>query len=291
MSNVIALHGAKSRQFYADKIGNAIGKSVEGFIEAGRWLTVAKEDLRHGEFEAMAREDLNMSPQTARKLMSIAEHPVISNRAHVRDLPPSWGTLYELTKVGNRELEAAISDGRINPKMERKDVALLAPKKAASGSKKPPREDDAARKALQSEAGRKVLDEGMSLEQAAAAMGLPSVQGVKLGIAREEGRREALRDLGTTPPPAVVKTEVKSEATGALLAQATLAQVMDRLVELVKPQGKPPKPSYQERAKIFCDLLERTHTAAMDVSSEDERRAKARGDLQGLSITGKGKHK
>ena len=32
-------------------------------------------------------------------LMAIAEHPAISNTNHGSYLPPSWGTLYELTKV------------------------------------------------------------------------------------------------------------------------------------------------------------------------------------------------
>ena len=48
----------------------------------------------------MIEADLPFSPQTARKLMAVANHPVLSNHAHVRVLPPSWGTLYELTKLG-----------------------------------------------------------------------------------------------------------------------------------------------------------------------------------------------
>lgn len=34
----------KTRRFYFDKISSALGKSVEGFIEAGRWLIEAKEE-------------------------------------------------------------------------------------------------------------------------------------------------------------------------------------------------------------------------------------------------------
>jgi hypothetical protein len=54
------------------------------------------DKLPHGEFEATVKK--HMSPQTARKLMLIAKHPVISDRAHARDLPPSWYTLYLLTQ-------------------------------------------------------------------------------------------------------------------------------------------------------------------------------------------------
>jgi hypothetical protein len=43
----------------------------------------------------------------------LAGHPIISNTAHTRHLPPTWGTLYELTKVPADVLKTAINDGRI----------------------------------------------------------------------------------------------------------------------------------------------------------------------------------
>lgn len=101
--------------------------AVEGFIEAGRWLIEAKDDLQHGEFEKMVQDDLQMSPRTGRRFMEIARHPVISNRTLLSDLPPAWGALYELTKVEPAVLKAAIKDGRVNPKMERKEVAARRP--------------------------------------------------------------------------------------------------------------------------------------------------------------------
>jgi hypothetical protein len=88
---------------------------------------LAKSDLDHGEFETMVRDDLKMDPSTARRLMAIAEHPIISNRAHGHVLPPSWRTLYELTKLPDATLKAAIRDGLIGPEMERKDVVKLKP--------------------------------------------------------------------------------------------------------------------------------------------------------------------
>jgi hypothetical protein len=47
--------------------------------------------------------------------MAIPGHPLISNRTHECDLPASWRTLYELTKVEPKVLQAAIKDGPINP--------------------------------------------------------------------------------------------------------------------------------------------------------------------------------
>jgi hypothetical protein len=78
----------------------------------------------------MVEQDLKMHPSTAQRLMKIAEHPVLSKAAHAQLLPPSWYTLYELTKVPDDILEAKIKDGKINPQMERKDIQSLLIKEA-----------------------------------------------------------------------------------------------------------------------------------------------------------------
>jgi hypothetical protein len=44
---------------------------------------------------------------------------------HADNLPPSWGTLYELTKLDDQQFSQALASGAINPGMERKDVAAL----------------------------------------------------------------------------------------------------------------------------------------------------------------------
>ena len=71
----------------------------------------------------MVRDDLKFSPRTARRVMEIARHTVISDRTRGSDVPPSWRTLYELTKVESKLLEVAIKEGRVNPKMERNSVS------------------------------------------------------------------------------------------------------------------------------------------------------------------------
>ena len=112
-------------QQWADRISAAWQKAVEAIVETGRLLIEAKQELRHGQFESMVQLKLPFTPSTARRLMAIAQHPVISNRAHVHVLPPSWGTLYELTKLDAPTLQARIRDGTITPKIERRDVAKL----------------------------------------------------------------------------------------------------------------------------------------------------------------------
>jgi hypothetical protein len=125
-----------TRRDYVKRIKAALGKSVVGFIEAGRELTKAKKDLdAHGEWMPLVEVDLGMSISMADRLMKIGSHPILSKSAHGPNLPPAWRTIYELTKVPPHRLEAKLKDGTINPQMGRKDVAELLP--ARRNKKKP----------------------------------------------------------------------------------------------------------------------------------------------------------
>jgi len=111
---------------WADRICTQLGKSVESIIDVGRLLVKAKADLVHGEWLRMFNDSLvPFTISTAQRLMKIAAHPQLSNTAHVQHLPPSWGTLYELTKVEPTRLKNAFRDGVITPDMPRKAVQDL----------------------------------------------------------------------------------------------------------------------------------------------------------------------
>ena len=113
-------------------------KSTTAIIETGRLLIQAKDCLEHGQWLEMVRAELPFAERTAQRLMAIASNPVIANAAHVSLLPPSWGTLYELTKLPSVELQAKISDGSINPRLERRDIAALLPNARKISSGPPP---------------------------------------------------------------------------------------------------------------------------------------------------------
>jgi hypothetical protein len=66
--------------------------SVDSIITVGRLIAEAKAELRHGEFSAKIRADLPFGPRTARRLMAVAQHPVIAKGTHASVLPPSWTT-------------------------------------------------------------------------------------------------------------------------------------------------------------------------------------------------------
>jgi hypothetical protein len=114
----------KDWSYYVIQITVAWQKSVSAIIVTGELLIEAKAKVGHGDWLKLV-EELPFSEDTAQRLMAIARHPVISNTDHVRYLPPSYGTLYELTKVPEQKLLAGIKDHVINPDMERKDVARL----------------------------------------------------------------------------------------------------------------------------------------------------------------------
>jgi hypothetical protein len=121
----------RDRHFYAERIRKAFGKSVAGFIEAGKELIRAKEGpnkLPHGQFTKMVEDDLSFGESTARMLMTIARHPVISNRDHGDVLPASWRTLYEFRRLPDEQLVQLLNAGTIHPALERKEAVALVKK-------------------------------------------------------------------------------------------------------------------------------------------------------------------
>jgi hypothetical protein len=102
-------------------------KVVESIIETGRLLIKAKEELGHGRFgEMIQRGDMLFRARTAQCLMAIARNPVLSNPQYVSHLPPSWGTLYDLTALpADRLVDLIEEDGRITPNLQRHEVKAL----------------------------------------------------------------------------------------------------------------------------------------------------------------------
>lgn len=107
---------------WAARISACWQASVHAILEVGRLLSAAKDALPHGAFETMVESDLPFSTSTAQRLMAVAGDPRLSNPAHVQLLPPSWGTLYELTKLSDEQFEAARTGGIIRPDMMRRDL-------------------------------------------------------------------------------------------------------------------------------------------------------------------------
>lgn len=86
-----------------------LGTSVEAILRTGQDLIAAKGSCTHGEFgQLFDRESahyVGMGIRSAQKLIAIAGHPAVANAKHVSLLPPSWGTLYELSRAEVADVE------------------------------------------------------------------------------------------------------------------------------------------------------------------------------------------
>lgn len=109
---------------WANVIRAHLGQTVAGIVQVGRDLIEAKADLPHGEWLPLL-ERVGVNDSTARKFMSVAAHPALANQERVHDLPPSWGTLYELSRIPEDRLTAAIEAGQVRPDMARKEALAL----------------------------------------------------------------------------------------------------------------------------------------------------------------------
>jgi hypothetical protein len=108
---------------FAERINASWRKGVECFIATGKLLLDAKAELEADQFASLVQFELAFDASVTRKLMRIGNNSVLC--AHAHKLPPSWSTLYELTKFNDEFLKAWFADGTINPKMQRKDVMAL----------------------------------------------------------------------------------------------------------------------------------------------------------------------
>lgn len=100
---------SQARQILAYSREQAEAVLAVSFVQAscrGCRARQTKRMLWHGNFERLfanhqnpVAEPVHCTPGTAQRFMAIASHPVLSKAAHGQLLPPSWRTLYELTKV------------------------------------------------------------------------------------------------------------------------------------------------------------------------------------------------
>ena len=114
---------ARAWKVFADLINTSWRKGAPAIIETSRNILDAQAELDRDVFESLTRRHLDCGASVARKLLCVAKNPIIC--AHGHKLPPCWTTIYELTKLEDDVLKAALADGTIHPGMERKDATAL----------------------------------------------------------------------------------------------------------------------------------------------------------------------
>jgi hypothetical protein len=127
----IAAQDAWTPQEAASHVTEAWQGAVAAVIETGRRLIEAKARTGHGGWLPTVAL-LPFSESTAQRLMQVARHPDLSNPAHVRDLPPSWGTLAILAQLPPGEIPARIAAGELTPELNRDAASRWAAEAAAA---------------------------------------------------------------------------------------------------------------------------------------------------------------
>lgn len=113
-------------------------KVASSIIETARLLLQAEEQLDRAGFTAIRKHLVDngiMSETVISKLLKIARNAVLSAPDNVPLLPGSYATLYVLAGKDPAEVQSALSDGRITPLTQLKDVTDLFPTAQATVQK------------------------------------------------------------------------------------------------------------------------------------------------------------
>lgn len=129
MTQLIRLADDDYIQKCADSV--SFSAAVGAIVAAGVRLKEISKDakMQNGGFLRMfvdhpnhVKRPIRFSASKGERLIKIAGHSLLSKSAHAPTLPPSWFTLYELTKLPSEKLRTLLRDGSITPATERKDV-------------------------------------------------------------------------------------------------------------------------------------------------------------------------
>jgi hypothetical protein len=102
------------------------------FLTIGKYLTLAKANLPHGDYETMIGRDLPFSPVTARQIRAAAE-AVSSGRLVASELPHNYTTLYHLSTLPDEALQQAKKCGLLRPDVRRSEIVAFKKKVQADG--------------------------------------------------------------------------------------------------------------------------------------------------------------
>ena len=133
-SMVLVKVGTKNTAgYWATQINTIWRKTAASYIEMGKLLVEAKSLLKQSEWKLLLDDKLDFDESKAKKLMLIARHQTLAKSSNLNLLPPSYNTLYTLTKLDDKAVSTAIKRGDIHPNMDGGDadelVEMFQPKK------------------------------------------------------------------------------------------------------------------------------------------------------------------
>ena len=109
---------------YVREISRLWGEVRDKFLAIGEYLSLAKQQLAHGEYEAMIHSQLPFGKSAAHRMRTVAE-AVRNGRLARNSLPQSYATAYELTLLTDRQLRLAEEQGLIRPDVVRSEIVAF----------------------------------------------------------------------------------------------------------------------------------------------------------------------
>ncbi len=122
----------------ASEVRSCLQRSLSSVLDAGRIILTAKAELPHGSWLPFL-EMAGINERTAQRLMTVVQHPLLSNPDRCSDLPGSMRALAELARLDEEELLPLIEAGAITPDLTVRGAQELVRSAGASG---PELEDD-----------------------------------------------------------------------------------------------------------------------------------------------------
>ena len=108
-------------QDYAKAINSSWHKTTDSVLETARLCAEAEKKLRPEEKNKLFK-DLDFNKATFSKLAKIGSQPRLQTEAVKSLLPPNYTIVYEVAKLPESDLQVAIKEGVISPKMLRSDL-------------------------------------------------------------------------------------------------------------------------------------------------------------------------
>ena len=108
-------------QDYAKAINSSWRKTTDSVLETARLCAEAEKKLRPEEKNKLFK-DLDFNKATFSKLAKIGSQPRLQTEAVKSLLPPNYTIVYEVAKLPESDLQVAIKEGIISPKMARGDL-------------------------------------------------------------------------------------------------------------------------------------------------------------------------
>lgn len=105
---------------YSTKIETAWKKTLKDIFTVGDLLQKARNEL--GKDYWVLVNSLSFKERTAERLRRVAENKRLRNPEIQHLLPASWGTLYELTQLSEKEFTQMVDEKKLKPSLTRSEV-------------------------------------------------------------------------------------------------------------------------------------------------------------------------